>query len=188
MMLKGTPYTMLENIKWLWRNTVGPSRQNKNHVQFIPKDVDLNPITQYLNVGVIGDIMDMHSRTLHISENIKEFLKHCDLIIGNFEATITSQKRAGTRQKHEELIINTLEELFPPDRFFLSVANNHAGDYGYEEWAHSVQLLKDHGFNIFGSKTEPYVDFHWNYASLGVPAGVIKNVIIITHSRKVLIF
>ena len=87
-------------------------------MQFIPKDVDLNPITQYLNVGVIGDIMDMHSRTLHIPENIKEFLKHCDLIIGNFEATITSQKRAGTRQKHEELIINTLEELFPPYLFF----------------------------------------------------------------------
>jgi hypothetical protein len=51
-----------------------------------------------------------------------------------------------------------LAELFPPDRTFLSVANNHAGDFPQAIFRQSLDSLRKRGFHVFGLWQAPFAD------------------------------
>ena len=48
--------------------------------------------------------------------------------------------------------------LFPPDRTFLSVANNHAGDFPPAVFRHSLACLQNRGVHLFGLRAAPCAD------------------------------
>jgi hypothetical protein len=118
----------------------------------------LNKITTEKRIAFIGDIMELKERDLLIGDTIKRSLRDIDFLIGNFEATITNKSRIFMDQRHKEQILDALEDLFPPERIFLSMANNHSGDYGASTFLKSSQKIEDRGFTIFGTKKMPYVD------------------------------
>ena len=152
-----TPYTFKENLVWLKNNLLGPSKKFKTLIPFIPQKITLNTITPKYRLGFLGDIMDMGTKDLQIESAVREFFKDVDFLIGNFEGTVSKAKKVFMAQAHSESILSVLEALFPPSKFVLSCANNHAGDFGWSEFNQSYQKLKQHGFIVIGRKDEPSI-------------------------------
>ncbi|MDD1777540.1 MAG: CapA family protein [Candidatus Helarchaeota archaeon] len=152
-----TPYNLTEKLSWLKNNLVGPSKKFKNLTSFIPQKSTLNEITPKCRLGFLGDIMKMNNKDLQIDPAIKSFFQDVDFLVGNFEGTISKAKKVFMVQEHTEGILSSLETLFPPSKFALSCANNHSGDFGWSEFNKSYQILKNHGFIVFGRRDEPSI-------------------------------
>jgi len=148
---------MWESIWWLWRN-VRLKRKNPENITFLPKKICLNKINSEYSLVFIGDIMDLGHKFLEISSGLKNFVQASDFLIGNFEAIITDAKPRGVDQVHDEKVIEGLKKFYPPSRTYLSVANNHAGDFGRAIFERSVQILADAGFNVFGTVQNPVIE------------------------------
>ena len=98
----------------------------------------------------------MADRNLIVDDSIKEFIKNIDFLIGNFEGVITKYKRGAIgSQIHEEEVLETLKEMFPPEKTLLCHSNNHSGDFGWQEFQISYKIVKDHGFLVVGRRDEP---------------------------------
>ncbi|MFX0097898.1 MAG: CapA family protein [Candidatus Hodarchaeota archaeon] len=145
-----TPYSFLENLSWIKNNIFGPSKKYKELTSFVPQDVRLNAIEPKIKLGFIGDILPMGEKKLAFDSNLNGFLQDTDFLIGNFEGTISEADKVFMSQAHSERILADLEELFPPERIVLSLANNHSGDFGWNEFSRSSQILKNHGFLTIG--------------------------------------
>lgn len=152
-----SPYSFWESVGWLWRN-IRLKKKNPGAVQFLPKKTCLNEIKPKYRLAFIGDIMDLGHKYMEISPPLKDFIQDTDFLIGNFEATITNAKPRGMDQVHDEKVVEGLKQLYQPSKTFLSVANNHAGDFGKEIFEDSLQILIDTGFNLFGNADSPTID------------------------------
>ncbi|MFX1570494.1 MAG: CapA family protein [Promethearchaeota archaeon] len=152
-----TPYTISETIRRIKRTIFGPYKKSDEHVNYIPKSYKLNDIIPKYTVSFIGDIMALGSKQLIIEQSVKQFIKGSDFFIGNFEGTITSKKKLQNK-RHKPMIMDSLENLFPPKNTFLSVANNHSGDFGLASFLSSIEQLKQRGFNVFGTNENPFID------------------------------
>ena len=153
-----SPYNARESAGCLWRNVFGPSRRNPAGVEFLPRDAVLNEIAPRRRVAFLGDVMGLRGRRLEISLELAEFVRDCDALVGNFEGTLTTaRRRLPYDQTHDEKIVAGLRDLFPPAKTFLSVANNHAGDFARDVRAASMATLRDAGFTVFGTADEPGV-------------------------------
>ncbi len=75
------------------------------------------------------------------------------------EGTITGARKPSlAAQRHDPSILDSLAGLFPSDQIFLSVANNHAGDFPAAIFRQSVNRLRDRGFHLFGLREAPFAD------------------------------
>ncbi len=155
----GTPYTLKETLGWIWR-LFFLKKSNPGNIRFLPKKSSLNMITPEIKIGVIGDIMDLFGKTLHLSQEIRKFFSDCDFLIGNLEATITDlpKHKFALDQVHDKTILDGLKGLFPPEKTYLSVANNHAGDFSKKAFKSSMETAKSAGFTLFGQVDTPFVD------------------------------
>ncbi len=159
--LKNSPFNLKETLGYFIRNSFGPSYKNKGIVKHNPQSFCLNENTiPKCRIAFIGDIMDMAGKNASVSKNIKQFVQDCDYLVGNFEATITDADNRGyaLAQKHSIQIIESLADLFTPDKTFLNLANNHAGDFGYKIFSDSMAKLESKGFQIFGTAHKPFVE------------------------------
>ncbi|MFH1080855.1 MAG: CapA family protein [Pseudomonadota bacterium] len=103
--------------------------------------------------------MDMRQKTLFISPVVHEFLRPCDFVVGNFEATMTTARKPRlTAQSQNVSILDSLARCFPPERTFLSLANNHAGDFPAAVFRTSLDSIEQKGFHVFGLVQAPFVD------------------------------
>jgi hypothetical protein len=162
-----TPYSLRESLGIVRRNITGVDAvRNEAGIECIPQSVSLKKdCSSLLRVGFVGDIMELSTRYLTIGEFLHAYLSECDFLVGNFEATIHTQKKRhgtilGTPQIQAERIIDDLAAIFPPERFYLSLANNHSGDYEKSVFDKSCKLLIDRGFPLFGMNDAPFVDPH----------------------------
>jgi hypothetical protein len=154
-----TAYSLREELGWLWRNISGVRSANPCGISPLPQEAILNSIRPRINLGFVGDIMDMGHKALTISSDVHTFFQDCDYLIGNMEGTITnSRKHALDDQRHDPSILDALAGLFAPERTFLSVANNHAGDFPAAIFRQSVNHMRDRGFHVFGLRQEPFAD------------------------------
>jgi poly-gamma-glutamate capsule biosynthesis protein CapA/YwtB (metallophosphatase superfamily) len=164
-----SPYNFKETVGVLWRNARGVKSDNPGNISFCKKTEQLNKITPKIKIGFIGDIMDMNHKIMVVSDNLKDYFKECDVLIGNIEATITDEKKKFFMdQMHDAHIIPEIVALFDPKKTFLSVANNHAGDFSDDTFQESIALLKKEGYNIFGEKKTPYIDINQDIRIYGV--------------------
>lgn len=160
-----TPYNTRESLGWIMRNLTGFSGRNAGMVnQLISPHVFNERLTCRYRVTVIGDIMPMRKSRLAIDAQLKEFINDSDYLIGNFEGTITKKKSAlwpiAFDQRHDSAITEDLSGIFQPGKTYLSVSNNHAGDFKEEEFSRSVGILKSSGFNVFGWRDSPSADIN----------------------------
>ncbi|MFX0077217.1 MAG: CapA family protein [Candidatus Hermodarchaeota archaeon] len=156
--LFGSPYPLKENFGWFKRLICGPSTNNSGNVHYLSKSTVLNKITPKYTISFIGDIMDLNLRDLVISDNVKHFIEGSDFLIGNFEATLTSEKKLINSKRHKPQIMDALASVFNPKKTYLSTANNHSADFGETNFSESVTQLKKRGFNVFGTEKNPFVD------------------------------
>ncbi|MHA1673428.1 MAG: CapA family protein [Promethearchaeota archaeon] len=163
-----TPYNLKETLGWFRRNFFGVCRKNRDLVKTLPRNFVLNKnVNPKYSLAFIGDIMDMNGKNLFISRALKDFIQECDYLIGNFEATITKAKGAFMAQRHISQILDALADLFDPQRSFLSLANNHAGDFGRKLFTDSINEIKARGFSIFGITEQPYIDIQEDIRIIG---------------------
>jgi hypothetical protein len=158
-----SPYNLRETLGWIVRNFCGIRKNRKDEMTGLPQSYLLNENISNVSTAIfVGDIMDMKKRTLRFGEKLKEFVKESDFLVGNFEATLTNDSGAIMAQRHTPEILDSLENLFPPQQTYLSVANNHAGDFGSKIFMESVNHIKSLGFHVFGMKSQQFVDIGKN--------------------------
>jgi hypothetical protein len=156
--LLGEPYNLRETIGWLWRNIRGVRKTNPCGIPQLPQRSILNTIHPRIKLGFVGDIMGMHQKSLLVSADVMEFLRPCDFVVGNFEATMTTARKPRlTAQAQNVSILDSLARCFPPERTFLSLANNHAGDFSADVFRASLNILEQRGFHTFGLVQCPFV-------------------------------
>lgn len=151
-----TPYNWRESAGWLWRNLTGPRRADDTGVRFLPAPATLNEIAPRRRLAFLGDVMDPRGRRLAIDPAVADFLADADFLVANFEGTLTAARKSlPFDQVHHPRILAALAEMFPPEKTFLSVGNNHAADFGEAACRASIARLRDHGFRVFGTADEP---------------------------------
>ncbi|MGD9015256.1 MAG: CapA family protein, partial [Candidatus Omnitrophota bacterium] len=160
-----TPYGLVESIYWLVKNVTGPSKTNAGIVGNIPNSYILNKnIKSKYKLTFIGDIMPTAESLVDFTDELKEFLSDSDYLIANFEGTITEWRKDAliliSDRRHNRKIMEILTSLFPPEKTYLSVSNNHAGDFGKREFFKSVKMLESRNFNVFGWNERPYFDIN----------------------------
>ena len=160
-----TPYNARESLGWVMRNLTGFSGRNSGVVEQLTSPHIFNEqVARRYKVAVIGDILPMRKNRLALDAQLEEFIGDSDYLIGDFEGTITEKKSAlwpiAFDQRHDIAIVEDLARIFPPDKTYLSVSNNHTGDFKEEEFSSSVGILKSAGFNVFGWDGAPYADIN----------------------------
>jgi hypothetical protein len=163
--LYGSPYPLKESLGWVFRNVFGLSKKNKaildNKKVLKPEKTVINEnIKPKYCIGFVGDIMDMKGYKLTIDKSVRDFFSDADYLVGNFEATITNKIASMTCQKHSPDIIQVLSGLFDAEKTYLSVANNHTGDFHKEIFLESINLLKNAGFHVFGYENISYINLN----------------------------
>ncbi len=154
-----SPYGVKEGLGVVWRNFF-PEGDLEKSLLSSPQHVVVQPgIQPLLCIGLIGDIMDLHGRALQMDKSILAFFNDCDVLVGNFEAMLAKSKTRSMQERHETSIMGWLQQLFDPQRFCLSVCNNHAADFGSQIFLGTCRKLAEAGFQVFGQKEKPYVDF-----------------------------
>jgi poly-gamma-glutamate synthesis protein (capsule biosynthesis protein) len=162
-----TPYTDRESVRWLVRYMAGSPIKSAGIAPGASSPCVLNEgVTCRHRLAVIGDIMGMRGHRLVIQDALKEFTSDSDCLIGNLEGTITAKRAAiwpiSFNERHDTAIAETLAGLFPARKTYLCVSNNHAGDFGKEEFSGSIRTLESKGFNVFGWRDKPYIDINDN--------------------------
>jgi poly-gamma-glutamate capsule biosynthesis protein CapA/YwtB (metallophosphatase superfamily) len=163
------PYPFKEAVIFLKNYVLGPSKKFKGTADFLPKKSVINKITPKLKLGFIGDLMKMADYRLVFDESITQFFKDIDFLIGNFEGIITKKFKRGAigSQIVGVELLEYLKDFFPPERTILSLSNNHAGDFGWEEFQKTYETIQDHGFQVIGRRDEPTFLFN-NEVNLAV--------------------
>ncbi|NNF04893.1 MAG: CapA family protein [Rhodothermales bacterium] len=113
-----------------------------------------------VTIGFVGDICPLFGRSLAFGDGLRDLLGACDHLVGNFEGILTPARSRAFRLLHEERILVRLAELADPQVWTLSVANNHAGDFGDEGFSDTVGALERGAFNTFGTRTHPTAEIH----------------------------
>ncbi|NTU43365.1 MAG: hypothetical protein HGA78_10050 [Nitrospirales bacterium] len=160
-----SPYSLRETVGVVKRNLFGiDKRRNCGIVEWAPPSFSLYHLDERIcRISFVGDIMSMGNRRLVIDDSVREFIAGSQYLVGNFEATITENRRRkgviyGALERHRRDIAELLSDIFPPEKTFLSLANNHTGDYSDGEFRQSLSVLEDSGFNLFGLASCPVAE------------------------------
>ncbi len=84
----------------------------------------------------------------------------CDAVVVNFEGVLWSgvgdPPKVFAAQRHHDLrVLETLAQSVPKDRLVVSMANNHAADFGLDQYRATCETLRDAGFRLIGTLDEP---------------------------------
>jgi poly-gamma-glutamate synthesis protein (capsule biosynthesis protein) len=109
-------------------------------------------------LGFIGDIMPLpDGSTAQVDDRLKAVLHELDALVCNLEAPIlddASYHRPVSGLKlafSRALARRALEALgTDPARTYVSVANNHAADYGAVQFQHTVDYVQSLGYQVIG--------------------------------------
>jgi hypothetical protein len=153
------PYSLPEALAWVKHNLLGPSQRHRELTASLPPDAMLNPIEPRLTIAFVGDVLPLHGTRLEFGASLRRFLQDADVLVANFEGTVTrgAVKPVFMGQRQTSAVLDLLADLFPPERTVLTCANNHAGDYGWEQFRQSYELLRSRGFLPIGRTDQPAV-------------------------------
>lgn len=128
-----------------------PPPVNPSEQTLVLSDVKENTV----RIGFVGDICPLRNRTAVISDDLVEFFDDCSLIVGNFEGVITEKPYRLFRLKHTPEIFKALKSIKPLQQWVLSIANNHAIDYGTGALEYTLNEFDRREINWFGTADKP---------------------------------
>ena len=135
----------------VWRRFTGPSP----HPASLDQDLRFRDDSPDQTLGFVGDICPLFGRTARFGDGVQDFLADCDVVVGNFEGIFSDRAWWPFLMKHKPDIFPALAELRPLDRWVVSIANNHATDYGPEALRRTLQILGDRGLRWVGTTDRP---------------------------------
>jgi hypothetical protein len=160
------PYNAKEYTATVRRNLTGPTDQFRALTDFCPRQFTLNkpehnrnrqPSVKPLKIGFLGDIMPMKGKRWQLSEDTKTFFHGIDYLVANFEGSLGNGPYSLMCQRHHVDILQDLQAILPANRIVLSIANNHAADFDYDQFQYTTQTLEAQGFIVVGSKDKPNI-------------------------------
>ena len=158
------PYPIGDFLKVLARNlTQRPSRKNPCGVDFLARDTVVDPqVRPAMRVLFLGDLMPIGRRRLVIGAELATMLGDADHLVANFEGVIwpgpgPAPKVFAAQRHHDLRVAEAFVPHVPAERIVLSLANNHAADFGPAALAETVGRLRAGGFGLIGTVEQPGV-------------------------------
>lgn len=106
-------------------------------------------------VGFVGDICPLFGREVQFGAGVRSFFDDCDVVVGNLEGVFSDRYWQPFLMKHRPSIVKVLDVLAPLDRWVLTVANNHATDFGPEALHRTTEFLNRRGIRWLGTEECP---------------------------------
>jgi poly-gamma-glutamate capsule biosynthesis protein CapA/YwtB (metallophosphatase superfamily) len=146
-------YNWKEKLAFI-KNRIKPSRKYDQLTTALGKKTTLNDgVNTQIKIGFTGDVMPIKDYKLVIAADIKQFYSGLDYVLVNMEGVITEQHRM-LALSHRRTIVKYLADMFPLEKTIVYVANNHAGDFGYQTFKDQYAWLKDHFGCVIGAHDE----------------------------------
>lgn len=156
------PYPWPDFLKVLARNvTQRPVDHHRALTAFVdPVDVIDPTVTPALRLVFLGDLMPVGRRRLVVGDELGTVLADADHLVANFEGVLWPgpgrPPKVFAAQRHHDLrVAEALAEHVSAERIVLSLANNHAADFGREALRVTTQRLEDGGFDVIGTMERP---------------------------------
>lgn len=153
------PYTTIDWLRVVRRNlSQRPATRGLDRAPWVASTATVDPeVRAAVRIGFLGDLMPVRSRRVDIDVMCARYLGACDHVIANFEGTLWpgpgDPPPVFTSQHHVDLrVLEALDRFVAPSRLVLSVANNHAADYGWTAHRHTVDTLAARGHPIIGAR------------------------------------
>lgn len=116
-------------------------------------------VTRSISIAAVGDIMLdralgyalTHGNVAYPFERVQPFLSSADLTIGNHEASLGTLGIPAEKSYTFQAPPEAAESLHGAGFDILSLANNHALDFGSEALLEGIQLLNDVGIQTVGA-------------------------------------
>ena len=155
MIIPRSPYPIGEFLSMAWRR-FRPALPWGDHpvVARIILDASIEAKSW---VGFVGDICPLNKRRAKFSPDILNFFEPCSLMVGNFEGVTTEAGHRPFLHKHEPSIFDVLAAIKPLSKWVLSIANNHALDYGESSLEETINQFEKRSINWLGTKECPGV-------------------------------
>lgn len=108
-------------------------------------------------LGFVGDISPLQGRTVRYEPAIERFFADCSCMVGNLEGVITDQPWFPYLHNHRLDVFDALSVLKPLDHWVVSVANNHALDYGPRALMRTLRECERRGVRCIGTTDVPRI-------------------------------
>ncbi|MGI9174027.1 MAG: CapA family protein [Rhodothermales bacterium] len=108
-------------------------------------------------IGFVGDVSPLPGREARYDAAVHDFFEDCCVVVGNFEGVLTEQRWFPWLHKHTPRIFESLYRLKPPAHWVLSVANNHATDFGEPDLHATVNRFEREGLRWLGTQARPHL-------------------------------
>jgi hypothetical protein len=150
------PYSTPDFLRVVKNNILGVSSKNRACSNNCANPITLNEIEPKIKIGFLGDLMPLHDKPFSLDPQLIEFFNGIDYLVANFEGSLfPSQKKGLLAQLHQHDILELIRPIMAPERTILSCANNHAADFGYDNFLQNNAHLEELGYTVIGSKTRP---------------------------------
>lgn len=158
MRLPRTPYSVRETLGVARRMFGGPPKAGPPPWRE-PRTLvlrDARAPTRW--IGFVGDVMPLMWRAARFSPAVVRFFEDCELVIGNLEGIVSDEAWLPFLQRHTRAIFSYLQLVAPADKWVLSVANNHAPDYGAAGFEQTLRALEETGIRWVGTDARPRIE------------------------------
>jgi len=111
------------------------------------------------SIGFVGDIMRMRKYQLMFSNDVIDFFKDVDIIVGNLEGIVIDQDCPLTKQSHPPNIRPQLQALLRGNTtWLLCLSNNHSIDFGNLTFHKSLNIIQQiPEIDVFGRNDVPHI-------------------------------
>ncbi len=162
------PYNLQESLNWLRKYFISPIKNQPFFPTFPPLETKLNDFIPVFGITFVGDLMSLNNYQLELGPKLMHTITQNKYLVANLEAPLTTKKSFATlKQFNHPSLLELFKSIKSPSDTFFSVANNHSNDFGRGEFNNNLEILKQNGFNYFGTKEAPYTILNNSVALYG---------------------
>lgn len=146
-----SPYPVDEFVSMVRRRFSSPPPRPAS----LDRDLRFRDGSPQRTIGFVGDICPLFGREAHFGAGVRSFLADCDVVVGNFEGIFSDRAWKPFLMKHTPDILPALAQLHPLEQWVVSIANNHATDFGAADLERTIRRLDHHGIRWLGTASRP---------------------------------
>jgi hypothetical protein len=153
MRFPGSPYSLREFAGMVWRRfSPVPPWGNAPVARHLDRHPHRAPDRW---IGFVGDLCPLDGRDARYAEAVHAFFDDCALLVGNFEGVLTERRGRPFRLKHTPSVFDAMARLKPLRQWVVSLANNHAADFGSPALRTTTAHLDRRGIRWLGTREHP---------------------------------